>query len=104
MESDPLIRIDTHFFCLASLAYLSRQWSVQKTPVYFDASRPAEEPTQDTNFSGGKPTFQFTLKGEKLAFYEETTHQFTVKPGTFDLRVGNSSADIRSSGTILVIH
>jgi beta-glucosidase len=51
---------------------------------------------------GEKQTVSFTLKGGKLAFYDEKIHQFRVEPGTFDLMVGSSSADIRSRGTVKV--
>jgi beta-glucosidase len=51
---------------------------------------------------GEKQTVSFTLKGEKLAFYDDKIHQFRVEPGTFDLMVGSSSADIRSKGTVKV--
>lgn len=51
---------------------------------------------------GEKQTVQFTLKGEKLAFYDESIRQFTVKPGVFDLMAGSSSADIRAKGTVRV--
>jgi beta-glucosidase len=44
---------------------------------------------------GEKTTVSFALPGEKLAFYDVTTHAFRVEPGLFDLRVGSSSEDIR---------
>jgi len=38
----------------------------------------------------------FTVPAEKLAYYDETTHSFVVKPGPFDVLVGSSSDDIRA--------
>jgi beta-glucosidase len=39
---------------------------------------------------------------EKLAFYDETQHEFKVEPATFNVLVGSSSDDIRLRGQIVV--
>ena len=44
---------------------------------------------------GEKRVITLEVPGEKLAFYDEKTHRFQVKPGAFEMRVGSSSADIR---------
>ena len=44
----------------------------------------------------------FTVPAEKLAYYDETTHSFVVKPGAFDVLVGSSSQDIRAQGRFTV--
>jgi beta-glucosidase len=44
---------------------------------------------------GEKKTVSFTLSPEKLAFYDEAKHAFVTDPGTYELMVGASSADIR---------
>jgi beta-glucosidase len=44
-----------------------------------------------------------TVPGEKLSFYDEKTHSFIVEPGTFDLMIGSSSADIRLQGKFDVV-
>jgi beta-glucosidase len=48
-------------------------------------------------------TVTFTLPAAKLAIWDETTHGFVVKPGTFDVMVGASSADIRLKNQIEVV-
>ena len=48
-------------------------------------------------------TVIFTLPGEKLAFWDETTHGFIVEPGKFDMMVGASSTDIRQNKQIEII-
>jgi beta-glucosidase len=53
---------------------------------------------------GENKTVTITVPGEKLAFYDEKTHQFVVEPGTFDVLVGSSSADIRLQGKFDVIN
>jgi beta-glucosidase len=45
---------------------------------------------------GERRTVTFTLPAAKLAFWDEQTHAFVVKPGAFELMVGASSADIRA--------
>jgi len=37
-----------------------------------------------------------TVPAEKLAYYDETQHGFTVKPGPFEVLVGSASDDIRA--------
>ena len=51
---------------------------------------------------GEKRRVTFTLPGDQLAFYDVRTHAFKVQPGTFDILVGSSSADIRLQGVIEV--
>jgi beta-glucosidase len=48
-------------------------------------------------------TVTFTLPASKLAIWDETTHGFVVEPGTFDVMVGASSADIRLKNQIEVV-
>lgn len=46
---------------------------------------------------GEKRSMTFTLKGNQLAFWDETErHEFVVEPGEFELYVGSSSQDIRA--------
>jgi beta-glucosidase len=52
---------------------------------------------------GETKTVTMTVPGEKLAFYDEKTHQFVVEPGTFDVLVGSSSEDIRLKGQFDVV-
>ena len=51
---------------------------------------------------GQRQRVAFTLPSSALAFYDVGTQQFTVNPGTFDILVGASSADIRLRGELLV--
>ena len=51
---------------------------------------------------GQKQTVSFTVKAEKLAFYDEKIHDFKVEPGLFDIMIGSASDDIRASGQIEV--
>ena len=44
----------------------------------------------------------FTLPGEKLAFYDVTTHAFKVDAGAYDIMVGSSSGDIRLKSVLEV--
>ena len=53
---------------------------------------------------GEKRTVAFTLKAEKLAFYDEKSHGFMVEPGGFDVMAGSSSEDIRVRGRLEVTH
>ncbi len=48
-------------------------------------------------------TVTLTVPAEKLSFYDEKTHGFVVEPGTFDVMIGSSSADIRLQGIIEVV-
>lgn len=51
---------------------------------------------------GEKQTVTFALPAQKLSFYDEKTHGFVVEPGTFDVLVGSSSADIRLTGQFVL--
>jgi len=53
---------------------------------------------------GETKTVTMTVPGEKLAFYDEKAHSFVVEPGTFDVLVGSSSADIRLQGKFDVVN
>ncbi|MEO7099241.1 MAG: glycoside hydrolase family 3 C-terminal domain-containing protein [Luteolibacter sp.] len=67
--------------------------------------RPAEELRGFTRISlkpGEQRSVTFTLPAEKLAFWDTTKHAFFVKPGTFDIMVGASSADIRQKAQLQV--
>ena len=44
----------------------------------------------------------FAVPAAKLAYYDEATHGFVVKPGAFDVLVGSSSQDIRAQGRFTV--
>jgi beta-glucosidase len=48
---------------------------------------------------GETKTVTLTVPGDKLAFWDINTHQFLVEPGTFEVLIGSSSADIRLKGT-----
>jgi len=52
---------------------------------------------------GETKTVTFPLPAAKLAYWDETTHGFVVRPGTFDVMVGASSGDIRAQGRVAVI-
>jgi beta-glucosidase len=45
----------------------------------------------------------FAVRGEKLAFYDESIHAFRVNPGPFQILVGAASDDIRSKAELEVI-
>jgi beta-glucosidase len=49
---------------------------------------------------GQTQTATFTLSYDELAFWDSTSQKFVVKPGTFDIMVGTSSADIKLNGQI----
>jgi beta-glucosidase len=49
-----------------------------------------------------KKAVSFTLAATDLAFYDDKTKKFVVKPGAFDVMVGSSSDDIRLKGTLEV--
>jgi beta-glucosidase len=51
---------------------------------------------------GEKKTVSIPLAAEQLAFYDVKSHGFVVEPGKFDLLIGSSSRDIRSTGQIEV--
>lgn len=42
------------------------------------------------------------LPADKLAYYDEATHQFVVDPGIYDVLIGSSSADIRAKVLVTV--
>ena len=52
---------------------------------------------------GEKLTVTLALPAAKLAYWDERTHAFVVKPGTFEIMVGASSADIRAKGAVEVV-
>ena len=47
---------------------------------------------------GGTKTVSFAIPSERLASWDETNKAWVVEPGTFELMVGSSSADIRLRG------
>ena len=51
---------------------------------------------------GETKTVNFSLPGQKLAFWDEKTHGFLVEPGAFEVLVGSSSEDIRARGKFAV--
>ncbi len=53
----------------------------------------------DTNES---KIVKFTVPSEELAFWDVKTNSFVVEPGEFEIMVGSSSNDIRSSGEFKV--
>jgi beta-glucosidase len=50
-----------------------------------------------------KRTITFTVPAEKLAFWDEKKHIFVVEPGSFEIMVGASSADIRARAILEVL-
>lgn len=44
----------------------------------------------------------FRVPAKELAYYDATRHAFTVEPGAFDVRVGDSSDDIRLRGKLTI--
>jgi len=52
--------------------------------------------------AGEIKTMELEVKVKDLAFYNETTHQWTVESGEFVLRNAASSVDVKSSASILV--
>jgi beta-glucosidase len=74
----------------------------EKTPV---VKRPAKELRGFERISlapGEKKTVSLALPVEKLAYWDEKTHGFVVNPGSFDILVGSSSADIRLKDQIAI--
>lgn len=51
---------------------------------------------------GEKETASFKLPIEQLAAWDESAHQFAVKPGTFEIMVGSASDDIRQRADLQV--
>jgi len=47
---------------------------------------------------GETRTVTFRVAPERLAFWDEKRHAWTIEPGTFDVRVGSSSSDVRLKG------
>ncbi len=54
--------------------------------------------------AGEKKRITLTIPAEKLAFYDEKSHQFLTEPGLFDIMVGSSSEDIWLKDTIEVVN
>lgn len=52
---------------------------------------------------GQTKTVTLTLPADKLAFYDEKTHDFIVEPGSFDILIGSSSEDIRLKTQLTVL-
>jgi beta-glucosidase len=52
---------------------------------------------------GETTTVTLNLKAEDLAYWNVNDHKFTVEPGTVELMVGSSSADIRLKKIIQVV-
>ena len=74
--------------------------------VKSSVKRPAQELRGFQRISlqpGETKTVAFTLPAEKLAFWDKKTHAFVVEPGTFDVLVGASSAEIRARDQIKVM-
>jgi hypothetical protein len=42
------------------------------------------------------------VPADKLAYWDDATHSYIAQPGTYDIRVGASSADIRVRDQITV--
>jgi beta-glucosidase len=51
---------------------------------------------------GESRTVNITIPTSALGWYDVTKHDFQVEPGTFDVLVGSSSADIRLRGSIAI--
>jgi len=67
---------------------------------YASVARPAIELKRFKRISleaGETKTVTFTLEKDAFAFYDESSNDWVVEPGTFDIMVGSSSADIRAS-------
>ncbi|MBV9124406.1 MAG: fibronectin type III-like domain-contianing protein, partial [Planctomycetes bacterium] len=52
---------------------------------------------------GEKRRLTFSLPADQLAFYDVQTHSFVVDPGSYNVLIGSSSADIRLTGRLKVI-
>lgn len=44
---------------------------------------------------GESKTFEFTLRAEDLAYWDNNKDSFVIEPGTVNLLIGSSSEDIR---------
>ncbi|MBW1812047.1 MAG: fibronectin type III-like domain-contianing protein [Deltaproteobacteria bacterium] len=67
---------------------------------YASVARPAIELKRFQRISlkaGEKKTVTFDLQKDAFAFYDETTNDWVVEPGAFDIMAGSSSSDIRVS-------
>jgi len=67
---------------------------------YASVVRPAMELKRFQRISldpGEKKTVTFTLDKDAFAFYDESTNDWVVEPGAFEIMVGSSSQDIRVS-------
>jgi len=51
---------------------------------------------------GEKKTVTLTIPAANLAYYDVKTHAFVVNPGNYEVRVGASSSDIRTSSFLQV--
>jgi beta-glucosidase len=51
---------------------------------------------------GKSRTVTFTLAAKDLAFWDVASHAWRVEPGTFEIAVGSSSADLRAQGSLVV--
>jgi beta-glucosidase len=51
---------------------------------------------------GQMKTVSFSVPAERLAFWDEQKHAWTLQPGAFEVMVGSSSADIRLRGRLQV--
>ncbi len=51
---------------------------------------------------GEKKTVTFKIPASELSFYDTNANDFKAKPGTWDIRVGSSSSDIRLKGTVTI--
>jgi beta-glucosidase len=51
---------------------------------------------------GEEKLVTFTVPAASLAYWDEKTHGFVVKPGAFDVMVGASSDDVKAKGTVEV--
>lgn len=49
---------------------------------------------------GESKTVDFLLDKRSFAFYDVASHDWTVQPGSFEIRVGSSSRDIRLRGAV----
>ncbi|GAH01411.1 unnamed protein product, partial [marine sediment metagenome] len=49
---------------------------------------------------GEKKTLEFKLKKDAFAFFDSATDSWIVEPGSFEIMIGSSSRDIRSTGKL----
>lgn len=47
--------------------------------------------------AGETKTVQFTITDDMLSYFDPDAHQWVVEPGVFDILIGSSSADIKTS-------